>query len=208
MLQTINRHQPLFTHLSATPQVHPEELFERLLQLTGDLAVFSPGGRRPRFQVQYRQDDLRASFAPVVAELRSLLSARPEAAAVQIDLIEKRFGVRVAVIADLELLQAGTLVLAANAQIPPEALRARFPTQVKAGPSDKIRDLVNLQLPGIALQPLQVAPRQVPFHAGFTYFELDRGSDLYRALQKSGSLALHVAGEFPGLEMALWAIRS
>lgn len=207
MLQTINRHQPLFAHLGATPQVHPEELFTRLLQLTGDLAVFNPGGRRPRFAVQYRQDDLRASFAPVVAELRTLLSARPEAAAVQIDLIEKRFGVRVAVISDLELLQAGTLVLAANAQIPPEALRARFPTQVKAGPSDKIRDLVNLQLPGIALQPLQVAPRQIPFHAGFTYFELERGSDLYRALQKSGSLALHVAGEFPGLEMALWAIR-
>lgn len=208
MLQTINRHQPLFAHLCATSQLHPEDLFERLLQLTGDLAVFNPGGRRPRFTVQYRQDDLRASFAPVVTELRTLLAARPEAAAVQIDLVEKRFGVRVAVIADLDLLQAGTLVLAASAQIPPEALRARFPTQVKAGPSDKIRDLVNLQLPGIALQPLQVAPRQVPFHAGFTYFELERGSDLYRALQKSGSLALHVAGEFPGLEMALWAIRN
>lgn len=208
MLQTINRHQPVFAHLAATPQTHPEELFVHLLQLAGDLSVFNAAGRRPRFAVQYRQDDLRASFAPVVAEVRLLLAARPEAAATQIELVEKRFGVRVAVIGDLELLQSGMLVLAATAQMPAEALRARFPTQVKAGPSDKIRDLVNLQLPGITLEPLQVAPRQIPFHAGYTYFALDRGSELYRTLQKSGSLALHVAGEFPGLEMALWAVRA
>ena len=73
---------------------------------------------------------------------------------------------------------------------------------------EKLRDLVNLQLPGIALKPLPVAPRQIPFHAGFNYFEMDRSGEMWKQLEKSGGLAMHIAGEFPGLEMECWAIRS
>jgi type VI secretion system protein ImpJ len=63
-------------------------------------------------------------------------------------------------------------------------------------------------LPGIGLRLLPTAPRQLPFHAGFHYFELDRGSDLWKQLINSGGLALHVAGDFPALELELWAIRN
>ena len=59
------------------------------------------------------------------------------------------------------------------------------------------------------LRALPVAPRQIPYHAGYTYFELDtRNNDLWRQLDQSGGLAMHIAGEFPGLELAFWAIRT
>ena len=94
------------------------------------------------------------------------------------------------------------------AQLPTELLRQRFPTQVKLGPVERIRDLVNLQLPGIPLHPLPVAPRQIPYHAGFNYFELEtRNNELWKQLEASGGLAMHIAGEFPGLELEFWAIR-
>ena len=54
---------------------------------------------------------------------------------------------------------------------------------------------------------LAVDPRQLPFHAGFHYFALDRNGDLWKQLERIGSLALHVAGDFPGIELELWAIR-
>jgi type VI secretion system protein ImpJ len=40
-----------------------------------------------------------------------------------------------------------------------------------------------------------------------TYFELDTSSDYWKDLEKSGGLAFHVAGKFPNLEMAFWAIK-
>jgi type VI secretion system protein ImpJ len=98
-------------------------------------------------------------------------------------------------------------VLAAKAQLPTERLQASLPTLVKIGPGERIRDLVNLNLPGIVLRSLPVAPRQIPFHAGFLYFELERGGDLWKQTEQSGVLALHVAGEFPGLELEFWAVR-
>jgi type VI secretion system protein ImpJ len=79
--------------------------------------------------------------------------------------------------------------------------------QSKVGSVEHIRDLVNLQLPGIGLLPLPVAPRQLPYHAGSTYYELDRGSDHWQQLSNSGGFAFHIAGQFPGLNLAFWAIR-
>ena len=84
---------------------------------------------------------------------------------------------------------------------------ARFPATIKIGSVEKIRELVNLQLPGVTLRPLAVAPRQIPYHAGFAYFELERSGEHWNVLQTSGGIALHVGGEFPGLQIEFWAIR-
>ena len=58
-----------------------------------------------------------------------------------------------------------------------------------------------------AVRPLPVAPRQIPYHAGYTYFELEKHSEFWKELQHSGGFALHVGGDFPGLELEFWAIR-
>jgi type VI secretion system protein ImpJ len=206
-LQAINRHEPVFAHFAAQPSLHPEALYRAMVSLAGELATFDAPRRRAAEFTQYLQDDLRASFKAVVDELRRLLSLVLEQGAVPIELQARSFGVRVAIIRDRNLLKSASFVLAVSAQMPMETLRTRFPAQVKLGPAERIRDLVNLQLPGIALNALPVAPRQIPFHAGFAYFELDRGSELWRQLELSGGLALHVAGEFPGLELECWAIK-
>jgi len=113
----------------------------------------------------------------------------------------------VAMLNDRSLIDNASFVLVVRADMPSETLRARFGQQSKIGPVEHIRDLVNLQLPGIGLLPLPVAPRQIPFHAGSTYYELDRGSEHWKQLANSGGFAFHVAGEFPGLSLAFWAIR-
>ena len=91
--------------------------------------------------------------------------------------------------------------------MPTEDLRQSLPLQIKIGTVEKIRDLVNLQLPGISLRALPVAPRQIPYHAGLVYFELDRSGDAWKELAASGGFALHLSGEFPGIKLELWAIR-
>jgi type VI secretion system protein ImpJ len=91
--------------------------------------------------------------------------------------------------------------------VPTETLQRLFPSQVKIGAVEHIRDLVNVAIPGIAVRPLPVAPRQIPFYAGASYFELDRNSPHWQQMQSSGGFAIHVSGEFPNLRLELWAIR-
>ena len=110
-------------------------------------------------------------------------------------------------ITDRSLLTTASFVLAARANVPENALRLHLPAQIKIAPVERIRQLVNAAMPGIALKPLPVAPRQIPYHSGFTYFELEKQSDFWKELQHSGGFALHIGGDFPGLELEFWAIR-
>lgn len=206
-LQTVNRYEPLVAHLRNITPVHPETLFRIGVSMAGDLATFRDG-RRCAAYPKYLHPQPEKCFPQLMSELRASLSVVLETTAIPIELQERKYGVRVAVIPDQELIRTAMFVLAVNAQVPAEQLRARFPSQVKLGPVEKLRDLVNLQLQGIALKALPVAPRQIPFHAGFNYFEMDRGGEMWKQLQTSGGLAMHIAGEFPGLEMECWAIRS
>ncbi len=207
LLQLLNRAEPMFAHIATMTGLHPEELFRELIQLAGELATFSQNGKRPPEYPVYRHDRLWETFRPVIEDLRSSLGMVMDVHAVPIALEARKFGVYVAVISDAELLRSATFVLAVKAQVPAETIRKGFPAQAKLGSVEGIRDLVNLQLPGIALHPLPVAPRQLPFHAGYTYFELDRTSEDWKQLANSAGFAMHIAGSFPGLEMEFWAIR-
>jgi len=207
MLQSLNRAEPVFRQFAGVPSVHPVDFHVACLQLAGDLATFDSENRHPPEFPLYRHTDLHATFAPVIETLRRMLSSVLERNAVQIELIDRTHGVRTGTFPDAELARTANVVLAVNAQLPSEQLRQHFPSQSKLGPVEKLRDLVNLHLPGITLRLLPTAPRQLPFHAGFHYFELDRGSELWKQIERSGSLGLHVAGDFPDLELELWAIR-
>lgn len=207
LLQAVNRYEALITHLAASDGLHPEAFYCLAVQMAGELATFTAPNKRPPAVRGYRHDDLQGSFAPVMAALRQSLSMVLEQTAVPIPLQERRYGIRVAPIADRALLNTASFVLAVGAKMPDEDLRRHFPTQVKIGSVEQIRELVNLQLPGIRVRPLPAAPRQIPYHAGFAYFELDRQSEYWQQLEKSGGFAIHIGGEFPGIEIEFWAIK-
>jgi len=207
LLQSINRWQKLLSHWADSGNVHPEELYSTLVQMAGEFATFTESGRRPSSYPAYRHEDLQRSFAPVIADLRRSLSAVIEQTAIAIPLQERRHGVRVGPIVDRNILRAASFVLAVQSDMPTETLRRLFPAQVKIGAVEQIRELVNVAMPGIAVRPLPVAPRQIPFYAGASYFELDRNSPHWQQMQSSGGFAIHVSGDFPNLRIELWAIR-
>jgi type VI secretion system protein ImpJ len=208
MLQAINRYEPLIAHFADSGELHPESLFHVFVTAAGELATFTSTSKRPPKVTAYRHDRLRESFEPVILALRDSLSRVLTQAAVSIPIEPKKFGISVAIVNDRSLYSTAVFILAARAEIPAEELRRRFPAQLKIGPVEKITDLVRLQLPGVPVHAVPVAPRQIPYHAGFAYFELDQTDALWDQLQTSGGVAMHVAGEFPGLALEFWAIRS
>jgi len=207
MLLLVNRSLPLITHLSNLPGLHPEAFYRTALQIAGELATFTSAEKRPPAFPAYQHDDQENTFTPLMKELRHSLSMVLEQNAIAIPLEERKYGVRVASFADKNLLREAQFVLAIKADVRQEVLQNTFPSQVKIGPVEHIRQMVNSGLPGIGLRLLPVAPRQIPYHAGFTYFELDRTSQYWKGLEQSGAFAVHVSGDYPGLELEFWSIK-
>ncbi|MBC3766687.1 type VI secretion system baseplate subunit TssK [Neptunicella marina] len=208
LLQAINRFEPLIHQLSVLPDLHPLHFYQQLLQISGELSTFTRKERRPPQFDDYQHNNLQQSFLQVMSCLRESLSAVLETAATQIDLSQpNQYGIRTCSVGNQEMLRKAMFVLAIKADVPDDTLRQAFPGHLKIGAVEKIAQLINKSLPGVAISPMPAAPRQIPFHAGTTYFQINTTSAAWEDIQKSGSLAFHVAGQYPGLDMSFWAVR-
>lgn len=208
LLTVVNRSLPLVRHMAQVENLHPEDLFAACGMLAGELSTFMAADKQAPLLPAYTHADLTSCFAPVVRTLRQYLSAVLEQSAIPIKLEPRKYGISVGVIADRKLIGNAGFVLAVDADIPAEDVRRHFAGQTKIGPVEEIRQLVNSALPGITLRPLPVAPRQIPYHAGVVYFELDADNTYWGKMTTSGGIAVHVSGQYPGLKMELWAIRN
>jgi type VI secretion system protein ImpJ len=207
MLQAINRYEPLLAHVADTGVIHPEQLYQFCVAAAGELATFTRTSKRtPKFP-GYRHDHLKETFEPVILSLRESMSKVMTQNAIPIPLEPRKFGISLGIVPDRSLFTSAVFILAARADGPAENVRQRFPAQVKVAPAERIGDLVRQGLPGVPVVPIPVAPRQIPFHAGYAYFELDQTHELWTQLKTSGGVAIYVSGDFPGLTMEFWAIR-
>jgi type VI secretion system protein ImpJ len=211
MLLAINRFEPVVAHMARATQVHPQDLYLLAVQLAGELATFTADSKRCEEFPPYQHENLRKSFEPVMKALRLAFGAQMQQVAVPITVgqIRNRPGFFGAPVADPGLFEGASFVLAVRADVPHEDLRRTFPLQAKIGSPDQIQSLVSTAVPGITLNTLPVAPRQIPYHAGFVYFELDGNQrlDLWERCRTQSSFAFHVGGNWPGLMMEFWAIR-
>ncbi|AFU98089.1 hypothetical protein M5M_04410 [Simiduia agarivorans SA1 = DSM 21679] len=208
LLQVINRFEPQIRQFIDEDHLHPYNLYTSLIQLAGELATFTASEKRAPQLSPYRHDDLRSTYGDLFGALRQSLSTVLEQTATPLALVERKYGIHVAPITDPSMMVSSSFVLAVKADVQTELLRSRFPTQAKIAPVETIRELITTQMPGVKIRALPVAPRQIPYHAGFIYFELEKSGAVWQSFQRSGGFAVHLGANFPGLAMELWAIRN
>ena len=207
LLQLVNRYEPLFAHWMNLRGLHPLDLYGVLLQLAGELSTFNPKSHLAPAFPAYRHDNLDETLHPVVKVISEELTRVPDETASEVPLKSDRYGFHVAMISGIQLGTSGSFVLAVKADIPTENLRRDFPPQVTIGAPQQIAQLVKGHMPGVGLFPLPTTPPQIPYHAGYTYFELDRNSSHWPAIDSGKGIALHIPETFPGLALTLWAIK-
>ncbi|CAK0009213.1 type VI secretion system [Burkholderia pseudomallei] len=209
LLQTLNRYEPLLKHLQRVPTTSPAELYALLIGMAGELSTYvRTDTRRPLdTHPPYQHVAPHLCLKPVVDDTHRLLNAVLVRSAQRLALADLGHGMLNAVVDPVDMQGFTAVVLAVHAQMPPDLLQQQFAAQAKAGPSERLPDLVRSHLSGIALQALPVPPRQIPFNAGYVYYELARGGPLWDEVAQHGGLALHIAGEFPSLKLELWGIR-
>lgn len=207
LLQNLNRIEPVLKHLDKTPNLHPESFYIWLLLLVGELSSFTDARKRPERLPEYSHAEQYECFRQLMDHCRYALSMVLEQHAVELPMQERKYGVTVSPIHDRNLLTTATFILVARADMDLNDLRSSLPRQLKISSVERIRDLVNLHLPGIKIEPLAVAPRQIPFHASKIYFRLNISSEELAQLELSGGFAFYISGTYPGLQLQFWAIK-
>ncbi|CAA0096785.1 Uncharacterised protein [BD1-7 clade bacterium] len=206
-LQLINRYTQLIRHLTLLPTIHPEALYQHLLMLVGELSTFSD----QRFMADvepYRHDELHTAFAPLDQQLRDALSTlSTKKRSFSIPLKEPKYGIYRAPVNDPDLFDTATFIVAVKADLPTAELQQMFNNQAKVSAIETIRDIIMASLPGINLKLLPYNPRELPYHDGYIFYELDRSSNAWQSLKGSTGFAIHIAGNIPGIKLQFWAVQ-
>ena len=183
-------------------------LYRAMISVVAELTAFLGQVRRPDEVPPYIHATPEAVFPPLLARIQQLLASVTERKAICIPLEQKNYGIWIGQIGDRSIFTGCRLILVATASVQSENMSREFPVRTKVGPVEQIRDLVNLQLPGISLRPVNVVPRELPVLRNGFYFELDQTAELWTRLKNSAAFAFHVSGDYPDLHMEFWAVRT
>jgi type VI secretion system protein ImpJ len=205
MLMLLNRELPVLRHLKYQGLVHPERLFERLISLAGELATFDQGERRAIDHGAYHHEDGKASFTPVVQDIQRLL-ARDVGRAIRLPMNEVRPNSYAALVNDRNLFSQATFVIEVSSGLPLTQVQQQFPMLCKVGPSTRMKQIINNNLPGLGLVHLPNPPRQIRVVSTNVYFLLDKSTEFWREFSSAPAIGMHFAGNWPDLKLELWAI--
>ncbi|MET2955028.1 type VI secretion system baseplate subunit TssK [Vibrio harveyi] len=206
MLQMLNRYETILRHLGQLEQVHPLEFVTLLRGYVGELSTFSSKNKRAPLLIDYEHSNLTSTISELNQMLSQYLSVVLDQTANKLPLEVRQLGIRVTPLPDKRLLESSQFVLAVKADTSTDEIRRLVPAQLKLGPAEQIRDLINNQINGINVAPLNVVPRQIPYQTGYVYFEVIKKGPFWVRLQESGGIALQLSGQFPNSDIELWSI--
>lgn len=204
MLQMLNREINVLKHYRASKYVHPETLYVELLRLAGELSTFSGSRLVPEYP-KYNHDDLHTVFEPVLVTIQRQLSL-DIGRAISLELTEVRANAYVANVTDRSLFRNARFIVEVAAAMPLTQIQLQFPELCKVGPNTKMKEIVQTHLPGIAILHMPTPPRQIRSITDHVYFQLEKSSPLWPEFSVASGLAMHFAGNWPDLQLELWAI--
>jgi type VI secretion system protein ImpJ len=204
LAQALAEYRLTLRHLTHRAPLHPELVWMTLLGLHGRLTGLRQGAPVDDPPL-YDHLQPGPGFRQLGKQLREALSLVIASPAVPLRFVDR--GDRVRVCPRDAQVPLARVVFAVMADMPGEDLRERFVEQAKFAPVERIVQLVDLQLPGMRLQPLVAAPRHVPWYPGALYLDVGSDHSMWHELMTSAAMALAVVGEFPGLRIEAWGLR-
>lgn len=207
MLLTLNRVLPLVKSIVKLGKSHPLSVYELLASLRSELATFVLKERFSEAFYDYLHDNPASSLNLLFSDIKSYLSVVSNAKVVPLPVVAHQYGIYTSQVNDSSLFSSAEFIIAIKAHMQPDLLKNQFVQQTKISSIEQINQLVHLQLPGVPVHALPVAPRYLPYHSGFMYFQLDKTSSFWENLVSSSGFGFHITGNYPGLEIEFWAIR-
>jgi type VI secretion system protein ImpJ len=205
LLHTASSAYAKLTHHFNQPALHPERLYEGLLEVAGGLMTFSKSwtlGDLP----PYQHGDPGPSFAKLHAIIRELLDTVISSKYFAIALNEVRPSYHIGMLDSGKIDEKTTFYIAVSAAIPAVELVDVVPLRFKVGAPDDVEKFVLSALPGVRLQYAPQLPAAVPVRPETCYFILEAKGPMYERMLKAQSISIYVPAGMKELRLELLAV--
>ncbi len=207
LLHTASAAYASLSHLMRHPGLHPERMFQRLLELAGALMTFSKTftlGDLPA----YDHANPGPAFFKLDHIVRELLETVISTRYFAIALEEVRPSFHQGRLDAQQIGEGTKLYLGVSASVPPAELVEAVPLRFKAGSPEDVEKIVLSALAGVPLVHAPQVPAAIPVRPGAYYFAIEPRGALYDRMLQAQSVSLYVPAGLPDLKLELIAINT
>jgi type VI secretion system protein ImpJ len=205
LLHTTSSAFAALSHLHHHPLLHPERLFERMLELAGALMTFSKTHALSDLP-RYSHEEPGTPFSRLDQIIRDLLETVISTRYFAIALSEAKPSFHHGRL-DSEKIDANTrFYLGVQSSVPPAELVDSVPHRFKIGSPDDTEKLVLSAMSGVKLSHAAQVPAAIPVRPGSYYFALEPRGQLYERMLQAQSIAIYVPSGTSDLHMELFAL--
>ena len=193
------------SHLHHHPLLHPERLFERMLELAGALMTFSKSHGLADLPV-YQHDLPGPAFAKLDHIVRDLLETVISTRSFAIAMNEVRPSYYQARLESEKIDNHTRFYLGVQAGLQPSELVDVIPMRLKIGAADDVEKMVLSAVAGVRLSHAPQVPVAIPVRPGHYYFALEPRGALYDRMLQSRLITLYAPSGLPDLQLELFAL--
>ncbi|MGC4060343.1 MAG: type VI secretion system baseplate subunit TssK [Aquabacterium sp.] len=195
------------SHLARHPALHPERLFEKLLELAGSLMTFSKTFTLADLPT-YDHLNPGPAFTRIDQIVRELLETVISTRYFAINLRESPPSFHQGRLDSEQITPSTQLYLGVSAVMQPAELVDVVPARFKVGAPDDVDKLVLSAMPGIKLSHAPQVPAAVPVRPGSYYFTLEARGNLYERMMQAHALTIYVPSGIQDLRLELIAVNA
>jgi type VI secretion system protein ImpJ len=205
LLHTASSAYAALSHHLHHPGLHPERLFQELLDVAGGLMTFSKSWTLSDLP-QYQHGAPGPAFAKLHDIIRELLDTVISAKYFGIALSEVRPSYHIGMLDSGKIDDNTTLYISVGADIPALELVDVVPLRFKVGAPDDVEKFVLSALPGVRLQYTPQPPAAIPVRPDTCYFILESKGPMYERMLKAQSISVYVPAGMKELRLELLAV--
>nr|WP_317200892.1 type VI secretion system baseplate subunit TssK [uncultured Psychrobacter sp.] len=205
LLHALNTAYSQLSHLYNNPKLHPERLYESLLNVASQLATFSSlykVGDLP----SYHHNNTHDSFVNIIIIIRELLNTVIASNFISIPLRQNKPSYYTGDLSSDKITRNSQLYLSISSSVAMHELIDIVPRRFKVATPDSVEKRVLSALPGTPISHVTQVPSAIPVRPGFSYFTIEPIGELYDEMIKSESICIYVPNGFDDLKIELMAI--
>lgn len=195
----------LFSYLQHKTKIHPEFLYEKLIEFQADLYGINFRLDEKEF-IAYNHLDIGSSIVPLIEHTKFLFSQITTPKYINATTTSNGHGFYLCTFDNSSIIQESTIYFAVSSPKGTTFIQQNFQTQSKISSESKIRNKISSQSEGIRIEMLSMIPPVLPHFNEFVYYKIDKNDPLYQEILGDSRIALYISNIIADPEIKMWAI--
>lgn len=204
-LNMLKKWHLIFSYMSNKQKIHPEYLYEKLIDFQADLMALSNDEKFSGF-IAYKHYDLTSTLISLINNIRLLFSKIISPKYTMAHVVTNAHGFFDCIFDNPGIVQSAELFLAVSSDSGTDYLLKNFKDQSKIHTQSNIKNIVASQLKGLNIEQISVIPTTLPRLNGYVYYRLDKKDALFKAFNGESIVSIYITNNIINPDIRMWAV--